>query len=340
MRARIRQSEGLRHVVIALAILVAVLVVGVVGYILIEDMTFTQALYMTVITITTVGFREVRPLDTAGIYFTIFLIITGFSALLFFLTGLFEFVLSEYLGNLWGRRKMQNTIAKLVNHYIVCGFGRVGRSVAEELSTQSKQLVVIERDEEVFERCVNDGYLAIHGSAIDNQALIKAGIDRAVGLVSALRSDADNLYVILTARVMRPEILLIARADQPESEEKLEMVGADRVVSPPKIAGKRMANLMVRPGACEFLDVVTGGNLPEYQLSEMSVDGDSRLAGKTVKETRLKDEMGVTILALRKKGATGFDANPSSDDLVEEGDILILIGTPEQMAKLEDSVAR
>jgi voltage-gated potassium channel len=328
LRRRMRQSQGVRYVVIALAILVGVLVTGVVGYILIEDMTFTQALYMTVITISTVGFREVRPLGIGGMYFTIAVVIMGFGALLFFLTGLFEFVLSEYLGDYWGRRRMQNTISKLENHYIICGYGRVGRSVA------------IEKDEGVFQGCVDDGYLAIHGSATDNLKLAEAGIEKAVGLVSALRSDADNLYVMLTARVQRPEILLVARADQPESEEKLEMVGADRVISPHKIAGKRMANLMVRPGACEFLDVVAGGNLPEYQLSELSVTASSPLAGKTIKGSRLRETTGVTILSVRKMGEAAFNANPATETMIEDGDVLILIGTPEQMAKMEASSRR
>lgn len=335
IRRRIRDSQYARHIFIATCILASVIIVGVVGYILIEDMSFTQALYMTIITISTVGFREVKPLGTGGEYFTIFVVLTGVSAVLFFLAGLFEFTISEVLGDVWGRRRMMNNISKVSSHFIICGYGRVGRSVAAELAEQAKQFVVIEHDEGAYNQCVRDGHLTVLGSATDNEMLLSSGIERAVGLVSALRSDADNLYVVLTARTMNPNILLIARADQPESEQKLEMVGADRVISPHKIAGKRMANLMVRPGACEFLDVAMAGNIPEYFLSELKVGENSGLLGKTIKESKLRERTGVTILAVRKASDSAFNPNPSVDIVIEKGDILVLIGTPEQMTLME-----
>lgn len=338
LRRVIHGSQFARRIFISVCILLAVITVGVVGYILIEGMTFTQALYMTIITISTVGFKEVKQLDTAGMYFTVFLIVTGVSAMLFFLAELFEFLLSEVLGDVWGRRRMMNSISKLADHYIVCGYGRVGRSVAEELGDQGRQFVVIERDEETYNECVKDGHNAIHGSATANDSLQDAGIERAVGLVSALQSDADNLFVVLTARTMNGNLLLIARADQPESEQKLEMVGADRVISPHKIAGKRMANLLVRPGACEFLDVAMVSNLPEYFLSEVKVGEGSVLLGRTIRDSNLRERTGVTILAVRKSDEKVFNPNPSADTLVEEDDLLVLIGTPEQMALMEAEI--
>lgn len=328
-------TPSVRHIFTAVIVLGCVLVAGVVGYALIEDMSFTQALYMTVITISGVGFSEVKDLGTGGIYFTIFLIVTGVSAVLFLLATVFEFILGEYLGDVWGRRKMKSSIEKLRGHYVVCGYGRVGRSVAEELSGQGKDLVVIEHDSEPFQDCVDDGYLCVLGSATDNHVLREAGVEFALGLVSALRADADNLYVILTAKVMNPGILLVARADQPGTEEKLEMVGADRVISPHKIAGKRMANLLVRPRVCEFLDVGIAGNLPEYQLTELRVTDDSPMIGKTVKGSGLRERTGVTILAVRKAGEKNFNANPPADTDIEREDLLILIGTPEQMSLME-----
>lgn len=327
-----KTSKGGRHVVSSVLLLLAVMMAGVVGYVIIENMGFTDALYMTVIVVSTVGIKEVQPLGTGGIYFTIALIVTGVSAMLFFLASVFEFILSEYLGDIWGRRRMQSNIAKQMDHYIICGYGRVGRSVAEELSMQGKPLVVIESDLDHVEQCAEEGYAVIRGDATDSEVLKGAGIEKAVGLVSALRSDADNLYVILSARVIRPDILLVARADQPGAEDKLELVGADRVISPHHIAGKRMANLMVRPGACEFLDVVVSGNLPEYELIELSIRKSSPLRGKTIKGSRLRQETGVTILSIRKKGQETFNLSPSTDTMIEEGDVLLLIGTPEQMA--------
>jgi len=336
----LRESSGLRNLVLALVILFCIVVIGVVGYILIEDMTFTQALYMTVITITTVGFREVKVLGTGGQYFTMFVVITGLGAVLFFLTGLFEFILSEYLGNIWGRRRMQNQISKLQGHHIVCGYGRVGGSVAQELSDQGKPFVVIEVDEDVFGECVKDGHLCIHGSATDDKVLEQARIAEAVGLVSALGTDADNLYVVLTARVMNPQALIVSRAEHFDSEQKLEMVGADRVISPHKIAGKRMANLMLRPRVCEFLDVGITGSLPEYQLTELRVEESSILHGMQIKDSKLRERTGVTILAIRKEGDASFNANPSPDTSVGKDDVVIVIGTPEQLSRMEAEQAR
>ena len=335
LRRRVRESRYARHIFIAASILASVIVIGVIGYVLIEKMTFTHALYMTIITISTVGFREVEPLGTGGEYFTMFVIATGVSAVLFFLAGLFEYAVSEMLGDVWGRRRMMINISKLSSHYIICGYGRVGRSVADELAEHAKKFVVIERDEEAFAQCMRDGYFAINGSATENEVLVDAGIERAVGLVSALRSDADNVFVVLSARTMNPNLLLIARADQLESEQKLEMVGADRVISPHKIAGKRMANLMVRPGACEFLDVAMAQNIPEYFLSEIKVGETSALLGRSIKESKLRERTGVTVLAVRKLDEQAFNPNPSVDAVIEKGDILVLIGTPEQMALME-----
>ncbi|HEY5502745.1 MAG TPA: potassium channel protein [Candidatus Anoxymicrobiaceae bacterium] len=336
----LRESSGLRNLVLALVILFCIVVIGVVGYILIEDMTFTQALYMTVITITTVGFREVKVLGTGGQYFTMFIVITGLGAVLFFLTGLFELILSEYLGNIWGRRRMQNQISKLSGHHIVCGYGRVGGSVAEELSDQAKPFVVIEVDEDAFELCVKDGHLCIHGSATDDKVLEEARISQAVGLVSALGTDADNLYVVLTARTMNPQALIVARAEHFDSENKLEMVGADRIISPHKIAGKRMANLMLRPRVCEFLDIGITGSLPEYQLTELRVDEASILYGMKIRDSKLRERTGVTILAIRKEGDATFNANPPPDVEIGKDDVVIVIGTPEQLSRMEAEQAR
>ncbi len=328
-------SQGGRHVRTSLIMLLMVVLAGVVGYVLIENMDFTRALYMTVIIISTVGLKEVQRLGTGGIYFTIALIVTGVSVMLFFLASVFEFILSEYLGDIWGRSRMKSSIAKQQDHYIVCGYGRVGRSVAEELSAQGKSLVVVEMENEHVRHCADDGFAVVHGDATDSEVLEEAGIEKAAGLVSALRSDADNLYVVLSARVIRPDILLVARADQPEAEEKLLLVGADRVISPHHIAGKRMANLMIRPGACDFLDAAVSSNLPEYQLTELDVMEGTPLCGKSIRGTRLREKTGVTILSIRKKGQEAFNPNPSPDTMIKEGDILILIGTPEQMAWVE-----
>jgi len=340
LKRNMNASAGFRHHFLALIILSAVIVIGVIGYMLIEDMTFTEAVYMTVITITTVGFREVERLGPGGQYFTVFIVITGLGAVLFFLTGLFEFVLGEYLGDFWGRKKMENRISNLESHYVVCGYGRVGRSVADELAGQGKKFVVVEADEDVFKECLEEGHLCIHGSATEDHVLEHARLEHAVGLVSALGSDADNLYVILTARVLNPNALLVSRSEHPESEKKLEMVGADRVISPHTIAGRRMANLMLKPRLCEFLDIGITGNVPEYQLAEIMVSGGSVFDGMSIRDSRLRERTGVTVLAVRSQGEEAFNPNPPPETELRSGDVVIVIGTTVQLAKFESQQAR
>ncbi|MBN2169428.1 MAG: TrkA family potassium uptake protein, partial [Actinobacteria bacterium] len=245
------------------------------------------------------------------------------------------FMLSEFFG-IWGRRRMDTRISRLVDHYIVCGYGRVGRSVAGELEAQGERFVVIEIDELAYQQCVKDGFLAIKGSATDNDNLAGANIEDAQGLVSALSSGADNVYVVLSARMKNPRILLVARADEPESEEKLVLVGADRVISPHAMAGKRMANMLIRPRICEFVDVWVGGGIPEYQLTELKVSDESTFKDVSIKDTRLREKTGVTVLAIRKMGEGTFNGNPEPDIRIEEGDLLILVGTPEQMGRMRE----
>ncbi|MBN1289452.1 MAG: potassium channel protein [Actinobacteria bacterium] len=328
-------SPSARHLLISLGSLSLVLVMGTVGYMLIESLGFSDALYMTVITISTVGFGEVSPLSSGGRYLTIAIIAFGVSAMLLSVSAVLEFMLSEFFG-IWGRRRMDTRIARLVDHYIVCGYGRVGRSVAEELDAQGYKFVVIEIEENTYQQCVNDGYLAINGSATDNDNLAGANIADAQGLVSALSSGADNVYVILSARMKNPSLLLVARADEPESKEKLALVGADRVISPHAMAGKRMANMLIRPRICEFVDVWVGGGIPEYQLTELKVSGESSFKGVTIKDTRLRERTGATVLAIRKMGEDTFNGNPEPDIRIEEGDLLILVGTSEQMGKMRE----
>lgn len=322
----------------ALGLLVGVILVGTLGYVLLEDVGFTRAFYMTIVTISTVGFSEIIPLGTGGVYFTIFLIVFGVGAMLFFLGSVFEFILSEYLGDIWGRRRMNRKISHLQGHYIVCGYGRVGKSVADEFKSHGLSFVVVDIDEEICQRCVEDGNYALCGSATDTEVLQEAGIQDARGLISALKSDADNVYVILTAKVARPDMLLVARADEPGAEKKLELVGADHVISPHKIAGKRMVNMMLYPGACEFVDVVTGGKFPGYRLSEIVVERGSPLLNKTIKDTRLRERTGVMILSVKKAADDSFNHNPAPSLLIEEGDELMMIGTPEQMSLVEKEI--
>ena len=239
-----------RRVGLAALILAVILVIGVSGYILIEDMTFSEALYMTVITLSTVGFKEVRDLSTAGMYFTIFIIITGVVALFFLVGSLVELMLEDIFGERMGRRRMSLRIRKLKDHYVVCGYGRVGDNVCRELLNTTRNVVVVEKDEAMIKRAEEEGLLVVEGDATQVAVLEEAGVDRARGLVAALHTDADNLFVTLTARSLNPSLYIVTRSVFPESNDKLIFAGADRVISPYVMSAKRMANLLQKPSVC------------------------------------------------------------------------------------------
>lgn len=319
----------------AALLVVCILIVGTAGYMLIEHMDFTQALFMTVITISTVGFREVQELGTGGMYFTIFIIISGVGALFFLLTSVLESVFEGLFREVLGRRRMSSRIRKMENHYIVCGYGRVGENVAQELKAAGSLFVVVEQDQDMVEKSIADGFLTLKGDATAAQILDDAGVRRARGLVTALHNDADNLLVTLTARSMNPDVFIVTRSVYPESVEKLRFAGANRMISPYAISGRRMAILLLSPGVSDFLDVVAHGGPLEFRLSEMEVHPGSELAGKTIGASAIKSRTGAMILAVRKDGQElRFDTNPDENTFLEEGDLLIAMGTGDQLEAL------
>ncbi len=312
-------------------LVLTVMAIGIAGYILIEDMTFTQAFYMTIITIATVGFREVKELSTGGQYFTIFIILCGVGTLFYFVTSLFEVMLEGLFGEAIGRRRMTQRIKALRDHVIICGFGRVGENVCREFQRAGRDFVVVEKDEETVERAMEEGFLAVKGDATHVEILEEAGVARAKGLVSALHTDADNLFVTLTARTINPRIFIVTRCVYPKSTEKLIYAGADRVISPYLLSARRMANLILRPNISDFLDVVVRAEDVEFRVEEMRLERDSPYAGKTIGEANIKTETGVLVLALRGKDSREFDTNPGSDTRLNEGDTLIVMGTKSQL---------
>lgn len=327
-----------RRVVLAASIVGIILAIGVVGYMLIEDMTFNQALYMTVITLSSVGFKEVKDLGTGGKYFTIFIIVTGVVALFFLVASLVELFLQDIFGERMGRRRMNLRIKKLKDHYVVCGFGRVGENVCHELMSTTSDVVVVERDEACAQRAADEGFLTVHGDSTEVAVLEQAGVSRAKGLVSALHTDADNLFVTLTARSLNPSLYIVTRSVFPESTDKLIFAGADRVISPYVMSAKRMANLLQKPSVCDFLDVVVHAEDIEYRIEEMVVGKHSAYAGKTIAGSRLRAETGALVLALRSAGKQDFDTNPGKDTALKEGDTLIVMGTGDQISRVQNKV--
>lgn len=327
--------DPFRGVRIGLGALGLVLVAGTAGYLLF-GFGLLDAVYQTVITITTVGFNSPHPLDAGSKIFTIILILVGVGTALYTFTAVLELLIEGHMRNLVRRRKMDRDIARMHGHVIVCGWGRVGREVARFLANAGRDVVVLDRD---AERLSEVPYATVQGDVTDDETLHRAGIDRAATLVAALDTDADNLYVTVAGKSLRPELRIIARARSESSEPKLVRAGADRVVNPQQLGGDRMAAFVVQPHVVDFVDVVMHDGTLEFRLEELTVPTSSRLAGTTLRSAHLRDRTGALVLAIRRPGGA-FVTNPSPEDVVEAGDVLISVGTAEQLSALVEFAAQ
>ena len=314
-----------------LAALVGVIVAGTIGYLLL-GFPFLDALYQTVTTVATVGFREVRPLSATGQIFTIGLILVGVGTALYTFTLFLEAVVEGHIQEVLGRKRMDRQIARMDGHVIVCGFGRVGRNLAHYVAGAGEDTVVIEKDPERVAAAQGSAHV-VRGDATSDEILKEAGIERARVLVTALNTDADNLFVTLTARGLRKDLFIVARARAESSEVKLTQAGADRVVNPQGIGGARMAAFVLHPHVAEFLDVVMHDGSLEFRLEEIPVPDGSPLAGKSLRETHIRDSTGALILATRD-GDGEFTTNPPPEMVLCAGQILIAIGTEAQLKAL------
>jgi voltage-gated potassium channel len=321
----------IRRIWFALAAMVGILVAGTIGY-LILGFSPLDAVYQTVTTVTTVGFREVHPLGTAGKIFTIVLIIIGVSTALYAFGMILEALVEGHLRGHLEERRMERQIARMTGHTIVCGWGRVGRSVGGYLAGLGTQVVVVDSSQERL-AAVPAGIHTLHGDVTSDDVLHAAGVMRAAALVAAIGTDAENVYVTLSARALRPDLVIVARARTEASEPKLLRAGATRVVNPQRIGGQRMAAAAQQPNVVEFLDVVMHDGSLEFRLEEVPVGTGSRLAGHTLQDAGPGDPGGALVLALRNLDGT-FMTNPSAQTPIEAGAILIAIGTEPQLAQL------
>ena len=324
-----RFSQLKRRVGIALLALSLVLGGGTLGY-WIVGLSPLDALYQTVTTVSTVGFRELYPHTTGPKVFTIVLILVGVGTVLYAFGVILEAVIEGDLLDIWGRHRMDNRIGQLADHVIVCGFGRVGRAVTRHLAAGNEQFVVVDQD---AQRLDGSGYLTIVGDATDDDVLRQAGIERARALVAATSTDTVNVYLSLSGRALRPDLFIVARARDSESEPKLVRAGADRVINPQGIGGRRVAAMLMQPHVSEFLDVVTHGDEIEFRLGEVTLGQGSSLAGRSLRDAKLREDTGALVLALRAADGQ-FQTNPSPDTLISDGDVLIAIGTEAQLESL------
>lgn len=317
-------------------LIVAMLAVGTVGYRLIEDgWSWLDALYMVVITMTTVGFGEIHPLSPAGRLFTIGLMLMGISVLAYGLGTIFEYVLTADLAGTIRRRRVSQEIEKLNNHIVICGYGRVGRSSVDSLRESGRKMVVIELKEELAQVAREDGILVVEGDATKDEILIQSGIERAWGLIVCTGQDSLNLFIVLSSRSLNKNLYIVARGIDAENEGKMRRAGADRVVSPYQIGGKHMANIIIRPHVTDFFDVVTLEGGIELWIEELKIEEGSPLIDQTVGQADVRKQTGVTLVALIP--AEGGDALiPHAQTVLNVQDELIVLGTREQLAKLEN----
>lgn len=307
-----------------------VLAYGIAGYMFLEGWSFLDALYMTVLTLTTVGYREVRPLDTSGKIFTITVLVLGVAVVLATITLFAGWIAERAVRQDWRRRRMDRRIASMSDHYIVCAYGRVGRTVARELEAEGVPFLVIDAKEELEERMIADGVLYLIGDPSTEDVLQEAGVERARGLVSAVDSDATNVYITLTARSLNPGIYIVARAADPDSEDQLKLAGADRVISLYSASGRHMAHLALHPRVVDYLDVSAVQGARPYRVEDLQVEDGSELAGRTVGEACGR---AVPLLVWHPDGA--LTPNPPPAHRLRSGDHLLLLGERETLRPVE-----
>ena len=331
--------DPVRHLKISICVLVLLVSFGTFGYIAIEGWDYLDALYMTVITLRTVGFREVHNLSDGGKVFTMVLIFFGVSVIGYIVGSLAQIMFEGQFHRIIGRKKVEKAIAALEDHYIICGFGRIGALICKEFAAKPLPFVVVEKDTAMIDRMEEDGhgYLFLRGDATADDSLLKAGIKKAKGLISVVTSDTENVYITLTARGLNPDLFILARSGEEGSELKLKRAGANKVVSPYLIGGSRMAQAILRPTVVDFIEIATGHEHMELQMEEILIPANSGFVGESLASSGFRKETGVIIVGIKKQsGKMGF--NPESHTKIEAHDTLIVLGEPGAIQKLNKLV--
>ena len=325
---------GSRRFVYAVLAFVVVLVVGTVGFESMLGEGWTSSFYRAVVTTTLTGL-DTKPEGADAEIFSVLLLMSGVAIFLYLAGSIADGIARGVLGGTFGERRRRRAIEQLSDHVIICGYGRVGRRVAAEFRAAGAPYAVVDVNAEAVAAAQRDGALVVHGDGTEDADLITAGIERARGLVASVDSDEKNLFITLSARAARPDLAIVARASNESAARKLERAGADRVVQPYSTAGLHMANLVLKPQVTDFLDIVaTHGALPELRFEEIVVSRDCRPCGHSLRELRVQDVTGALVIALRKADGS-FDVTPSPDVVFEEGDVVIGVGTPDEIGRLE-----
>jgi voltage-gated potassium channel len=328
------RNVRLRQTAKVLVAVAATLLVGTIAFRETLHEPWFQSFYRSVITVTLTGLDSI-PSNNGSRIVSLFLVVAGLTIIGYAGAVIVEAISGGVVSGALAERRKERTIERLRDHFIICGYGRVGRRVADEFRAARVPYVVLDFHEDAVAAAREDGVLMIEGDATRDENLRRAGLDRARGLVAASDSDSDNLYVVLSARSERPDLTIVARASGADAEHKLALAGADRVVLPYTTAGHVMANLVLKPQVTAFLDVVTTSTGPDLELAEIEVRKTSSAAGRTIRDLRIRHETGALVVALRKPDGT-FDTTPEPDTPIAVGDVLIGVGSPDEIQALED----
>lgn len=326
-------KEFRKKLIQVIALIVFIIAFGTMGYVIVEGWNFFDSLYMTIITITTVGYREVHDLSFNGRLFTIFLIVGGVGTVLYALSTGVRIIVEGELKDIFGRKKLEKKIKELCDHYIVCGYGRMGKIISRELETEGVRFVVIEKDPRMLEE--KGDILFLIGDATRDHTLKEAGVEKAKGLISVLSTDAENLFVVLSARGLNPNLFIIARSAEEDSEQKLLRGGATKVISPYHIGGLRMAHTVLKPTVVDFIEFATKSGNIELQMQEIAVQEGSRLIGMTLEQCGIGRDLGVIIVAI-KQSADDTKFNPTFRSTLKAGDTLIALGEISKLRAIEE----
>ena len=318
----------------AVALLVCIIAGGTAGYMLVEGWGAWDAFYMTIITISTVGYREVHPLSRPGQGFTMVLIVAGVGAALYTFTLVATMAVEGGLPKRLQRRRHERMLSEISDHFIICGYGRIGRIVAQQFLRQRIPFVVIERDPDRMHAALEDGALAVEADASREDVLRRVGIERARGLIAAVGTDAENVYAVLSARVMRPDLFIVGRAETDDATIKLKRAGADRVISPYQIGGMQMAQTAIRPAVVDFVELATSSDNLELAMEEITIAPQSVLANQSILGANLRQRYGVIIVGIQRHDRR-MEFNPESDTGILPGDKLVVLGRPDSLRRLE-----
>jgi voltage-gated potassium channel len=334
MQSSLFRSILVRRVLLIAGLLCITLVIGTTGFVLIEDFSWFEGFYMTLTTITTIGYQELRPLSHAGRVFNSLLILFGVSAMFVSFGAMTQTIIELELQDRFGKRRKKRMIDHLQNHYIVCGFGRVGRNASYEMQRANAPFLVVDRNEQRVAKAESAGMLAVVADATRDDSLRQVGVLRARGLIAALPSDAENLFIILSAKTLNPKLTVVTRVSEEEAGEKLRRAGADTVFTPYAMAGRQLADALLRPHVVEFLDFARSDVVPKVTTEQVPISSKSAFAGKAFAQLPDLRASGVIVLAIRKQGGQTI-FNPSPDSVIAPGDHLIVMGEHPGLEQLE-----